>query len=96
MTKKMRSMEEWITPAGVGLYVVDTRDWRWQRPLTDETKCHRCGQCALYCPTNSRYDAETHFDTNLDYCKGCGICARECWADAIEMVEEARFEEAQA
>ena len=25
---------------------------------------------------------------NLDYCKGCGICANECPKDAIEMVRE--------
>jgi pyruvate ferredoxin oxidoreductase delta subunit len=24
----------------------------------------------------------------LDYCKGCGICARECWTGCIKMVEE--------
>jgi pyruvate ferredoxin oxidoreductase delta subunit len=24
----------------------------------------------------------------LDYCKGCGICAHECWPRAIKMVEE--------
>jgi pyruvate ferredoxin oxidoreductase delta subunit len=24
----------------------------------------------------------------LYYCKGCGICARECWTEAIKMVEE--------
>jgi pyruvate ferredoxin oxidoreductase delta subunit len=28
------------------------------------------------------------FVWNFDYCKGCGICAYECPADAIEMVEE--------
>jgi pyruvate ferredoxin oxidoreductase delta subunit len=24
---------------------------------------------------------------DLDYCKGCGICAHECWPGAITMVE---------
>jgi pyruvate ferredoxin oxidoreductase delta subunit len=24
----------------------------------------------------------------MDYCKGCGICAHECWPRAIAMVEE--------
>jgi len=27
---------------------------------------------------------------DLDYCKGCGICAAECKFDAIEMEEEAK------
>ncbi len=25
---------------------------------------------------------------DLDYCKGCGICAHECWTGCIAMVEE--------
>jgi pyruvate ferredoxin oxidoreductase delta subunit len=24
----------------------------------------------------------------MDYCKGCGICAHECWPRAIAMIEE--------
>jgi pyruvate ferredoxin oxidoreductase delta subunit len=24
----------------------------------------------------------------MDYCKGCGICAHECWPRAIAMTEE--------
>jgi pyruvate ferredoxin oxidoreductase delta subunit len=24
----------------------------------------------------------------MDYCKGCGICAHECWPKAIAMMEE--------
>ena len=27
---------------------------------------------------------------NYDYCKGCGICAKECSADAITMTEEVK------
>ena len=25
---------------------------------------------------------------NFDYCKGCGICPRECWTGCIHMVDE--------
>ncbi|MBA4393978.1 MAG: hypothetical protein C0407_10540, partial [Desulfobacca sp.] len=25
---------------------------------------------------------------DLDYCKGCGICARECPKEAIQMIAE--------
>jgi len=25
---------------------------------------------------------------DLEFCKGCGICAKECRKDAIDMVEE--------
>ncbi|AKB45854.1 Pyruvate:ferredoxin oxidoreductase, delta subunit [Methanosarcina sp. Kolksee] len=28
------------------------------------------------------------FEYDYDYCKGCGICANECPADAIEMILE--------
>ena len=31
---------------------------------------------------------EGFFAADLDYCKGCGICAHECWPGAIEMKEE--------
>ena len=31
---------------------------------------------------------EGYFLANLDYCKGCGICSRECWTGCIKMVEE--------
>jgi len=30
---------------------------------------------------------------DLDYCKGCGICAEECPFKAIEMKEEKEFED---
>lgn len=29
-----------------------------------------------------------YFECDLDYCKGCGICAKECPAKAIEMIRE--------
>jgi len=36
-------------------------------------------------------DKEEYFLPNLDYCKGCGICSRECPREAIAMVPEAEF-----
>ena len=46
--------------------------------------------CYFYCPDASiivENGKAVGFD--LDHCKGCGICARECPTDAIHMeVEE--------
>jgi pyruvate ferredoxin oxidoreductase delta subunit len=28
---------------------------------------------------------------DLEYCKGCGICAEECPVNAIEMISEEQF-----
>jgi len=66
-----------------------TGDWRSQRPVTDFEKCIQCGQCYIFCPDMVYTQNELGFyQPNLYYCKGCGICARECPADAISMVEE--------
>ena len=46
--------------------------------------------CWLFCPeiVISRTIPPT---INLEYCKGCGICAEECPTRAITMVDEAAF-----
>jgi Pyruvate/2-oxoacid:ferredoxin oxidoreductase delta subunit len=41
------------------------------------------------CPDNAVIKlANGKYEFNLDYCKGCGICAHECPCGAIEMVPE--------
>ncbi len=66
-----------------------TGGWRSMKPVWDESRCIRCGLCWLYCPDAAIYQKEDGFFTaNLDYCKGCGICAHECWPRAIKMVED--------
>ena len=55
----------------------------------DDAKCIKCGICYIFCPEACISEtAEGFFEANLDYCKGCGICAHECWPRAIAMVEE--------
>jgi pyruvate ferredoxin oxidoreductase delta subunit len=66
-----------------------TGTWRSQRPLFDSNKCIKCGMCYIFCPEGCvEQNTEGYFEANLFYCKGCGICARECWPQAITMVEE--------
>jgi pyruvate ferredoxin oxidoreductase delta subunit len=77
------------------LLVLSTGDWRTERPVFDNDKCNACGFCYIFCPTQRIVDHEDgiHYTAVLDYCKGCGICAKECPKDAIAMVAEADYAE---
>jgi pyruvate ferredoxin oxidoreductase gamma subunit len=66
-----------------------TGDWKSEHPVWNHDKCIKCGICYLFCPEGCiGQNEEGYFEANLFYCKGCGICARECWTEAIKMVEE--------
>lgn len=62
--------------------------WRSIRPVIDSKKCVSCEQCYLYCPDGviSIKDGKAAID--YDFCKGCGICAKICRINAIEMEAE--------
>ncbi len=67
-----------------------TGAWRSQRPTYEFKKCIKCGMCALFCPEACiSQQQDGYFLADMFYCKGCGICAHECWTSAINMVEEA-------
>jgi pyruvate ferredoxin oxidoreductase gamma subunit len=66
-----------------------TGDWKSAHPVWNNEKCIKCGICYLFCPEGCiREKQDGYFEADLYYCKGCGICARECWTEAITMVEE--------
>jgi pyruvate ferredoxin oxidoreductase delta subunit len=61
-----------------------TGGWRAFRPLFGEAACVHCMQCWLFCPDSSiMVDPNTGkmMGFDLDFCKGCGICAVECPAN---------------
>jgi pyruvate ferredoxin oxidoreductase delta subunit len=76
-----------ITEAGSSLKY-KTGDWRSLRPRIKKGKCVNCLICWIYCPDSAIIRKENDVEVNYYYCKGCGICARECPKEAIEMVEE--------
>ena len=91
-------MDEWTCeqfPKGATIPVTGnsaeytTGGWRSERPFRDDDKCTQCLLCWVFCPDTSVIVAgEKVVDFDYDHCKGCGICAHECPADAIEMVPE--------
>jgi len=67
-----------------------TGDWKSQHPVWDDRRCIECGICEIVCPEACiKRNNEGHFRADLFYCKGCGICAHECWTKAISMVDGA-------
>lgn len=68
-----------------------TGDWRSSRPVLDRDKCIYCGFCYVFCPDGvyrDMGDKEKYYQADLDYCKGCGVCANECPKKCIQMVIE--------
>jgi 2-oxoacid:acceptor oxidoreductase delta subunit (pyruvate/2-ketoisovalerate family) len=52
--------------------------------------CFECDNCYGVCPDNAviKLGPGQRYQIDLDYCKGCGICASECPCGAIEMRPE--------
>ena len=69
----------------------NTGSWRFLRPVMGMEKCIHCLKCWIHCP-EAVIDRDS-LEINLDYCKGCGICATECPKGAIAMVVESQIAE---
>ena len=66
-----------------------TGDWRSQRTTYNFARCIKCGLCMIYCPEGCiSQNKDGYFEADPFYCKGCGICARECPTMVITMEEE--------
>ncbi|HET8978902.1 MAG TPA: NAD(P)-binding protein [Solirubrobacteraceae bacterium] len=54
--------------------------------------CFGCDNCYGVCPDNAVVKlapgGSYAYEINLDFCKGCGLCAQECPCGAIQMVDE--------
>ena len=54
--------------------------------------CFGCDNCYGVCPDNAVIKLEPGgawaYAIDLDFCKGCGLCAQECPCGAIQMVDE--------
>lgn len=68
--------------------------WRNVRPVVDDAKCTGCLQCYMVCPDGAIYKKPVQNKTrlgvsiDLDFCKGCGVCANACKFNALEMTSE--------
>ena len=65
-----------------------TGGWRTEKPVVDQEKCIKCGQCQINCPDGCIFVTQKGAQPNYDYCKGCGICAQVCPVKCIKMVQE--------
>jgi len=64
--------------------------------LAESTRCFSCGTCVLcdncvdVCPDLAVKRSGAGYLVLGDYCKGCGLCVKECPTGSMKMVEEER------
>ena len=67
-----------------------------ERALAESARCFSCGtcvhcdNCVVYCPDMAVKREGDGYLVLTDYCKGCGLCVKECPTGSMKMVEEAR------
>ncbi len=73
---------------GEALLLTETMEgWRSEKPIIDAQKCNQCNWCYMVCPEGVIYKNEK-MEIDYRFCKGCGICAKECKKKCITMVKE--------
>jgi pyruvate ferredoxin oxidoreductase delta subunit len=78
---------------GVGILPTVNSGFRTFYPRFDHEKCIKCMLCWIYCPEGSIDKTSGDLTVDMDYCKGCGICAHECPRNCIVMVKEGGLDE---
>ena len=69
---------------GVVVQPGTTRDqkktgWRIYRPRFKQAECIGCLACLQSCPDGAVYQIDKKmFNSDMDACKGCGVCADLC------------------
>ena len=67
-----------------------------EQALAEAGRCFSCGECTFcdncfnYCPDMAVRRVAGGYAIAEDYCKGCGLCVRECPTGSIVMREELR------
>jgi pyruvate ferredoxin oxidoreductase delta subunit len=66
-----------------------TGAWRTFKPIFNKDLCIDCKRCYIYCPEGTVLIlGPKEYEIDYEYCKGCGICAKECGKGAITMKPE--------
>ena len=67
-----------------------------EQALAEAARCFSCGtcthcdQCITYCPDMAVQRVGNGYTVLTDYCKGCGVCVKECPTGSMTMQEELR------
>ena len=71
-----------------GFLVTKNAGWRTLRPVINKEACVGCNNCYMCCPDGVIFKYDGKVDIDYDFCKGCGVCAKECRLKAITMERE--------
>jgi NADPH-dependent glutamate synthase beta subunit-like oxidoreductase len=67
-----------------------------EQALAESERCFSCGacincdNCVVYCPDMAVKRVGDGYIVLADYCKGCGMCVKECPTGSMKMQEELR------
>ena len=67
-----------------------------EQALAETERCFSCGtcincdNCVVYCPDMAVKRVGDGYIVLTDYCKGCGVCVKECPTGSMTMQEERR------